>query len=136
MKKVVAAGLLAVWAGLMVPAPVFAAGPSFGQVVDHVEEGKNTRLAAKEYWNKVKGVEVSWSGTVHDVRGGSSRAKIYVADRSRPVYKGYNITVVTTDVARAAALKKGMKIRFTGRLDDFRTKRGGAIIEVDDARIQ
>lgn len=134
MKKAVAAGLLAVWA--VVTVPVFAAGLSFGQVVDSVEEGKNTKLAAKENWNKVKGTEVSWSGTVHDVKGGSSRARIYVADRSRPVYKGYNIAVVTTDVAKAATLKKGMKIRFTGRLDDFRTKRGGAIIEVDDARIQ
>jgi len=135
MKNIFVAGLLLVCA-MVAAAPVFAAGPGFGQVVDSVEEGKNTKLAAKENWNKIKGTEVSWSGTVYDVKGGSSRAKIYVADRSRPVYKGYNITVVTTAVARAAALRKGAKIRFTGRLDDYRSKRGGAIIEVDDARIQ
>lgn len=134
MRKLLAVVLLGIW--VSVPAPVVAAGPSFGQVVDRVNATRNTKLAARENWNKVRGTEVSWSGTVYDVKGGSSRAKIYVADRSRPVYRGYNIAVVTTDVAKAAALKKGQSIRFTGTLDDYHSKRGGAVIDVVDARIR
>jgi hypothetical protein len=114
---------------------VMAANVSFGQVVDGVDPRKNTKLASKEFWKSVKGQEVSWSGEVIDIDGSSKKAKLYVADKSRPLYKGYNIVVVTLDVAKAASLKKGQTVRFKGLLDDYDQKDQGAIVEVTEASI-
>jgi hypothetical protein len=114
---------------------VFAANITFGQVVDGVDPRKNTKLAAKEYWKSVKGQEVTWNGEVFDVKGGSSKAKVYVADKSRPLYKGYNIIVETIDVPKAASLKKGQKIRFKGLLDGYDQKDNGAIVELNEASL-
>ena len=107
------------------------AGPSFGTVVDNLDLRKNTRMHAREYCKSVRGEQVSWSGVVHDVRGGKTRAKVYVADRSRPLHAGYNIVVTTTDLEKAASLKRGQNVRFTGSLDDCTLKNAGAVIGVD-----
>lgn len=117
-------------AALLVCAPALA-GPSFGTVVDNLDPRKNTKLHAREYCKSVKGEQVSWSGVVHDVRGGKSRAKVYVADKSRPLYSGYNIVVTTNDLDKAASLKRGQAVRFTGTLDDCNLKSAGAVIGVD-----
>lgn len=106
-------------------------GPSFGQVVDGVDENKNTKFAAKENWKKWKGTEVSWAGVVQNVdTKGKSEIVVYVADKSRPLYKGYNIKVISGDLAKAANFKKGQPIHFKGTLDSFDTKDAGAIIEL------
>ena len=52
------------------PLTVLALG--FGELVDHMDSRKQTSLHAKEYWQNVKGTEVTWSGVVYDVKGGSS----------------------------------------------------------------
>jgi hypothetical protein len=115
---------------------VWAAGPaSFGQLVDNLDQRKNTKLHTQEYWKTVKGQEVTWSGEVVDVDGGSSKAKIYVVDKSRPTYKGYNIVVVTSDVAKAMTIKKGQKLRFKGLLDDYDRKDAGAVVELKEATV-
>jgi hypothetical protein len=112
-------------------APVSAAAPTFVQVVDGVDGSKNTKLAAKENWKKFKGQEVSWSGVVHEVDSkGSKEAVVYVADKSRPLYKGYNIKLYTGDVGKAASFKKGQAIRFKGYIDDFDSKDPGAVVEL------
>lgn len=119
---------------MLLAAAAMATGPTFGQVVDGVDGNKNTRLAAKEYWKKWKGQEVIWAGTVHDVDSKGDKAKVYVADKSRPLYKGYNITLITqTD--KAASLKKGQTIRFKGKLDDYDTKKSGAVVDLKDAQL-
>ena len=115
--------------------PLTALAVGFGELVDQMDLRKQTRLHAKEYWRKVKGTEVTWSGVVYDVKGGSSRAKIYVADRSRPIHSGYNIAVVTHDIEKAARLKKGQSLRFKGNLDDFRNKSAGGIVTIANAQI-
>jgi hypothetical protein len=123
----VCAGLLSV-SGI---APVSAAPPTFVQVVDGVDGGKNTKLAAKENWKKFKGQEVSWSGVVHQVdTKGSKEAVVYVADKSRPLYKGYNIKLITSELEKAASFKKGQTIRFKGYIDDFDSKDPGAVVEL------
>jgi hypothetical protein len=120
---------------LLAAGAAMAAAITFSQVVDGVDPRKNTKLAAKEYWKSVRGQEVSWSGEVVDIDGGSKKAKLYVADKSRPLYKGYNIVVVTLDVSKAASLKKGQTIRFKGLLDDYDQKNQGAIVEVTEASL-
>jgi hypothetical protein len=116
-------------------AAVLAAGPSFGQVIDGLDPAKNTKLAIKTNWEEFKGREVAWGGVVVEVEGDSKKVKILVADRSRPLYKGYNIEVTTFDVAKAAKLKRGQAVRFKGILDDFDTKKAGAVLEVIEAQI-
>lgn len=116
--------------------PVLAAGPAFGNVVDGVDGHKNTKLATKENWKKFKGQEVNWSGVVHDVDSkGSKEAKIYIADKSRPLYKGYNIELITHEIDKAATLKRGQTIRFKGIIDSFDSKDPGAVIELKEGQL-
>ena len=131
MNKIVLSICCAAMLAVAGMSPVMAAGPSFGQVVDGVDANKNTKLAAKENWKKWKGQEVSWGGVVHNVdTKGKNEAVVYVADKSRPLYKGYNIKVITSDLDKAASFKKGQSIHFKGTLDDFDTKDAGAVVEL------
>ena len=132
MKKSVLYALLL--AGLLGFALPVLAGKSiaFGTLVDHLDVRKNTKLHAKEYWRNVEGSEVRWSGVVENVRGGASKAKVYIANKTRPTYKGYNIVVVTLDVPKAANLKKGQHVRFKGMLDGYSAKRAGAVITLSE----
>mgnify|MGYP000220994842 CR=1 FL=1 len=133
MKKMIQATVCAVVL-FMAGIPAAFAAPTFGQVVDGVDGVKNTKLAAKENWKKFKGQEVSWSGTVYNVdTKGKDKIVVYVADKSRPLYKGYNIKVYSSDIAKAANFKKGQTIRFKGIVDDFDSKEPGAVIELKES---
>lgn len=113
--------------------PVAMAAPTFAQVVDGVDGKKNTKAAAEENWKKFKGQEVSWSGVVHEVATKrKGKVVVYVADKSRPLYKGYNIKLETTDKEKAASFKRGQTIRFKGVIDDFSSKNPGAVIELEN----
>ncbi|MGC3983180.1 MAG: hypothetical protein QM808_18145 [Steroidobacteraceae bacterium] len=110
---------------------------SFSAVIDNLDLQKNTKLHVTEYWKSVRDQSVSWSGEAYDVQGGKrSMVKLYLADKSRPLYKGYNIVVTSTDVEKAAAIKKGQRVKFTGTLTDYSSKRSGAVIEVSNASLQ
>lgn len=52
-----------------------------------------------------------------------------------PLHKGYNIVVYTHDVDKAAKIKKGQRVRFSGTPQDYSAKRAGAVIEVSDATL-
>ena len=122
--------------GLMIAA-VAQQNLSFITVVDNLDLRKNTKLHVREYWKSIQDQQVSWSGEAYDVQGGAkSRVKIYVADKSRPLYKGYNIVVTSNDVEKAANIKKGQRVRFTGTLHDYNARRAGAVIEIVDAQLQ
>ena len=135
MKKLI----LSIFLGIVAACPVLtvtAAPPiGFGQVIDNLDGQKNTKLHVEEYWKSIKGQEVTWSGDVTDVDGSSSKAKLYLADKSRPLYDGYNIIVTTSDVAKASNIKKGQRVRFKGILDDYNSKKPGAVIKLKEAQI-
>lgn len=134
MKKILLSVLVSSFVAVGLPVAV-AAGLEFATVVDSLDPQKNTKLAVKEYWKGISGQEVSWSGQVMEVKGGSSKVKIWVANKARPLYKGYNIVVVTRDVEKAATLKKGQTVHFKGSLDDYDDFRGGTIIFLSDAAL-
>lgn len=134
MKKLI----LSIFLGIVAAYPVLsvnAAPIAFGQVVDNLDGIKNTKLHSEQYWKTIKGQEVTWSGEVTDVDGGSSKAKVYVADKSRPLYNGYNVIVTTSDVSKASNLKKGQRVRFKGVLDDYNSKKPGAVVKLKEAQI-
>jgi hypothetical protein len=122
-------------AGLMLPA-VAQQNLGFDSVVDNLDLRKNTKLHVREYWKSIQDQQVTWSGEAYDVQGGAkSRVKIYIADKSRPLYKGYNIVVTSTDVEKAANIRKGQRVRFTGTLHDYNARRAGAVFEISDAQL-
>ena len=109
---------------------------SFNTVVDNLDLRKNTKLHVREYWKSIQGQTITWSGEAFDVQGGAkSRVKIFVADKAKPLYKSYNIVVTSTDVEKAANIKKGQRVRFTGTLHDYNARRAGAVLEVSDAQL-
>jgi hypothetical protein len=133
----VLASLLVTSLSLSVALPVGAEqNLSFNAVVDNLDLRKNTKLHVREYWKSIQGQTVTWSGEAFDVQGGAkSRVKIFVADRAKPLYKGYNIVVTSNDVEKAANIKKGQRVRFTGTLHDYNARRAGAVLEVSDAQL-
>ena len=132
MKRVVLSAVLSATALFSIV--VSAANLTFAEVVDGVDQ-KHTKLNVQEFWNRVKDQEVTWSGDVFDVEGGKSQVRILVTDKSRPLYKGYNIRVVTHDFAKGSSLKKGQQIRFKGVLNSFHSKDAGAVIDISDATV-
>lgn len=114
---------------------VLAANVTLSEVVKGVNVDDNTKLAARDYWNSVKGKEVTWSGEVAEVKGTRGEAHVYVADKSQPLYKGFNVIVKTHDIEKAGKLKKGQKVRFTGALDRYKQKKVGAVITLGDGRL-
>ena len=115
------------FASLLMFSPIGqAAGPTYASLVDQLNPQKNTKLQLKEIWKKYKGEEVTWSGTVVEVKDGRKSATIYLSDTSRKSYEKYNITVSVKDKERAAKLKRGQKIRVKGALYDFDHHRNGS----------
>jgi hypothetical protein len=115
---------------LIVVPIVFAQGrsPGFTEVVDNLNLSKKTSLAVKTYWLELKGQEVSWSGNVVNVKGGRGKAEIYVANKQRSSYKGYNIILETYDVEGAAKLDIGRSIKFKGLVNDYKGKQGHPVV--------
>jgi hypothetical protein len=124
---------------LLLGAPLTATAQqnlSFTSVIDNLDLRKNTKLHVREYWKSIQHQQVTWSGEAYDVQGGAkSRVKLFVADKSRPLYKGYNIVVTSHDVEKAANIKKGQRVRFSGTLTDYNARRAGAVLEVNDAQL-
>jgi hypothetical protein len=96
----------------------------FGEFVDRIDCKTNTRLASKSNWALLKGVQVSWSGEVSDVKAGRGRAEVYIANRQKTLYRGYNIILVTYDLKKAALLKKGQSVKFSGLPERYSCRPG------------
>jgi hypothetical protein len=104
-------------------------GPlTFAGFVQNVDTSKKTSLYVKQFWKDVKGQEVSWSGTVKDVKGGRGSAEVLVANKSGQTYKGYNLVLKTRDVPGAARLEYGQVIKFTGKLNKYKARPGNPTI--------
>jgi hypothetical protein len=104
-----------------------AAGIGFGALVDQLNPNNKTKLQLKETWKQYKGQEVTWSGSVVEVKDGKHGAKVYILESSRKHYKGYNVVMATHDKDRAAKLKRGQSIRFKGALHDFDNHNNGSV---------
>ena len=113
---------------IMPPCGAAAQKLSFEEIVDNLDQAKQTSLHVKMYWQENQGRDVTWTGVVSNVKGGRSRAEIYVANRARQTYKGFNIVLETFDLQRAAQLKIGDTIRFTGRLNNYKGRRGRPVV--------
>ncbi len=116
------AGLFAV-----LSATAAAENPSYASLVDKLDAKKSTKLQLAETWKNYKGQEVSWSATVVEVKDGKRTAKIYLVDRARRNFKGYNIVLAVNDIDAAAKLKRGQKIRFKGTLHDYDHHNNGSV---------
>jgi len=134
MKKVI----LSVVAGVAVLfslASIAGHDITFGEVFDNLNWLVHPEEKRKEFWNSVKGKEVTWSGEVYDVEAGKSQVRILVADKSRRLFSGYNIRVITKDFSKASSLKKGQHIRFRAVLHDYHRKDVGAIVDLFEATV-
>jgi len=101
---------------------------SFSEVADHLNLNKKTALAIKNYWNDIKGQEVTWKAEVVDVKGRRGKAEIYAANKDRALYKGFNIVLETFDVSGSAKLDIGQQIKFSGFLSDYKSRKGGPVV--------
>jgi hypothetical protein len=105
-----------------------AASPTFTEVVDSLDLATKTPLYVKQYWLENKGKEVAWGGVVKNVTGGRGKAELQVANESRRTFKGFNLVLVTHDIATASKLEIGQPIRFTGSLHKHKGRKGNPII--------
>jgi hypothetical protein len=96
--------------------------------VDKLNQIKETALAVKANWQEMMGQEVTWTGKVVNVKGGRGKADIFIFNKDRSSYKGYNIVLETFDMEAAANLKIGQKIKFKGILIDYKGKKGNPVI--------
>lgn len=101
---------------------------SFTEVVDNLDLTKKTSLYVKEYWTKIKGEEVFWSGVVQNVKGGRGKAEVFIANKSRKTYKGYNIILISYEMETASALEIGQNVTFSGYLHNYKGRKGNAIV--------
>jgi serine/threonine protein kinase len=101
---------------------------TYNEFCDKVDLTKSTSLAVKDFWSKNKGKEFTWTGKVFNVVGGRRENDIYIDNPSRINYKGYNIILVTTDKEKAATLKKGQTISFTGNAYNYKAKSNSLVI--------
>lgn len=53
---------------------------------------------------------------------------VYIVDKSRSLYKGYNIILTTYDVKAAGKLELGQSVKFKGLLNKYKGKKGRPII--------
>jgi hypothetical protein len=108
---------------------------TLAQVMQGLSLGDNTQIAVTKYWNSINGQQVTWSGEVVDFSTRRREARVFVADTSQPLYKGYNIMVKTYDYDKVSALKKGQTIRFTGELDEYKVQEAHIVITIARARL-
>lgn len=110
---------------------------TFGEVVDNLDLTQKTSMYVKEYWLKIKGQKVNWTGEVVNVKGGRNKVEVYVANKDRRTYKGYNIILIGYDKETASTFEIGQKIRFSGYLHNYKTKKGNpVVISLNEAEYQ
>jgi hypothetical protein len=111
---------------------VFAQDPpkkyTFSELCENLTLTKKTSLYVKTYWEKVRGQEVTWTGIVKNVKGGRGKATIYVANKAKPTYRGYNIILTTYDIEGAGTLEIGQRIQFQGMLNNYKGRKGSPVL--------
>ena len=98
-------------------------------VFANMNPAKNTKLHSTEYWKGVEGKDVKSSANVVGVQGRRNYAEILVLRRNDTPSNGkHNMVLLVPDIAKAAELKVGQSIRFTGTLSEYRITHGDNVI--------
>jgi len=100
----------------------------FSELCENLSLSTKTALFVKNYWAKVKGELVTWTGIVKNVKGGRGKAVIYAANRAKPTYRGYNMVLTTFDMEGAGNLEIGKRINFRGILYNYKGRKGSPVI--------
>ncbi|MBN1406634.1 MAG: hypothetical protein JW956_02530 [Calditrichaceae bacterium] len=103
-------------------------GPKFTEVADNLDLSKHSAREVMNYWKKVNGKQVTWTGTVKEAKAGRGKAQIMVANDKRKLSNGYNIVLITYDLEAAGNLKLNQSISFTGTLYDYKGRKGNPVI--------
>lgn len=103
-------------------------GVSFAAMVDGLDSNQNTALAGQQFWDQHHGRAVTWDGEVYEVKASRGRAEIYLANSSRPLYRGYNIILQTTDLQGAGKLRRGDRARFDGLPSRYSAHPGNPVV--------
>ena len=101
---------------------------SFKDFTTHLDLNKNTFLHAKNFWVKTKGKSFIWTGKVVNIKYGRGKVEIYVANEEAPLYKGFNLILMTYRKSNVAALKVGQETKFRGQIYNYKGRRGNPII--------
>lgn len=136
MNKVVMSLMCAAAMILAAGTPALAESLTVVQVIDGLNPEGKTKSEIREQWGKYKKQKISWSGTVHDIDTPRDEAKIYIADKSRPLYEGFNIYIVTKNQDRAKKLKRGDVVHFTGLIDDYHVHGRIVVVKISRAELQ
>ena len=100
----------------------------FKKVADKLDLSKNTSMAVKKNWEAIDDKEYTMYGKIVSVSGGWGKAEVHAACPDRMLYKGFNAILVTYNKDRAAKLKLGENIRFTGNVYKYKPKSTGLVI--------
>lgn len=106
--------------------------PSYAKALEeafnNLDLQKNTKLHVEEYWKTINNQERTCEGLVVDVQRNRSGTEVFVAVPSLITPRDYNVVLTVSDVAQAAALKRGQNIRFKGTLSNYKAGRDGGVI--------
>lgn len=105
------------------------ASMTFKEFTENLMLSKNTSLYVKHFWaNNARGKSFTWTGKVVTAKGGRGKAELQIANSSTPLYKGFNIILVTHQLDKAAALKVGQEIKFKGIVYNYKGSGRAAIV--------
>ena len=107
----------------------------FEEFVGNIDPQKNTSLHIEHFWTHNKGRSFTWEAKVVDVKGSRGKAEIRAACENAPLYKGFNLILVTYQKAAAAELKIGQGIKFKGNVYNYRNHGGTFILYVNNVQL-
>lgn len=108
---------------------------TFQDFVNNINLKKNTSLHVENFWTINKGKSFTWTAKVVNVKGSRGKAEIQAANEKSPLYKGFNLILVTYQKADAANLKIGEQIKFKGTVYNYRNRSGAIIVYVNNVQL-
>lgn len=109
---------------------------SLGELERNLDPHRNTKVYIRDYWRKVRGEKVSWSGKVVDVKEGrGNRFRLHTVVGDRTPKRGYNAILIAEGQSWLKGLRRGEVINFTGVLRDTSSMRGFSV-ELTDVKVR
>lgn len=103
-------------------------GSSFQEIADKLDYTKNTTIGVKKNWDEIDNKEFTWTGKVVNVKGGWFSSEVHVACDNRPLYRGFNAILVTSEKDKVANFKVGETVKFKGMVYSYKPKSDGLVI--------